>query len=61
MDDLFIYYSSNLLYNQERVSRYEPSGVHPVCVSNTFRYSTKYPTNSVGEDTPTYDNHIGEV
>ncbi|KAH6717117.1 kinase-like domain-containing protein [Leptodontidium sp. MPI-SDFR-AT-0119] len=37
MDDLSIYRSSNLLYNQEKMSRYKPGGFHPVCLGDTFK------------------------
>ncbi|TVY46844.1 Protein kinase [Lachnellula occidentalis] len=37
MDDLSIYRPSNLLYDQERMSRYKPGGFHPVCLGDTFK------------------------
>ena len=37
MNDLSIYCSSNLLYNQEKMSRYGPGGFHPVCLGDTFK------------------------
>ncbi|KAH8782036.1 kinase-like domain-containing protein [Hyaloscypha sp. PMI_1271] len=37
MNDLSIYCSSNLLYNQEKMSRYRPGGFHPVCLGDTFK------------------------
>ncbi|KEF59920.1 uncharacterized protein A1O9_04768, partial [Exophiala aquamarina CBS 119918] len=37
MEDLSIYCDSNLLYNQENMSNYCPSGFHPVCLNDTFK------------------------
>ncbi|KAJ8058231.1 hypothetical protein OCU04_012427 [Sclerotinia nivalis] len=37
MNDLSIYCPSNLLYNQENMSRYEPGGFHPICLGDTFK------------------------
>ncbi|PVH68316.1 kinase-like protein [Cadophora sp. DSE1049] len=37
MNDLSIYCASNLLYNQENMSRYEPGGFHPICLGDTFK------------------------
>ncbi|PMD58241.1 putative srpk [Hyaloscypha bicolor E] len=37
MNDLSIYRSSNLLYNQEKMSRYGPGGFHPVRLGDTFK------------------------
>ena len=37
MDDRTIYRPSNLLYNQERMTRYRPGGFHPVCLGDTFK------------------------
>lgn len=37
MEDLSIYCDSNLLYNQEEMSKYCPGGLHPVCLGDTFK------------------------
>jgi serine/threonine-protein kinase SRPK3 len=37
MEDLSIYRQSNLLYNQENLSRYRPGGYHSVCLGDTFK------------------------
>lgn len=37
MEDLSIYCDSNLLYNQEDISKYNPGGFHPVCLGDTFK------------------------
>jgi hypothetical protein len=36
MDDLSILQGSNLLHDQERMTRYGPGGFHPVCLGDTF-------------------------
>ncbi|KND91968.1 Serine/threonine-protein kinase SKY1 [Tolypocladium ophioglossoides CBS 100239] len=35
--NLVCYPPSNLLYDQEKVSRYRPGGYHPVCLGDTFK------------------------
>ena len=37
MEDLSIYHDSNLLYDQEEMSKYQPGGFHPVCLGDTFK------------------------
>lgn len=37
MEDLSVYEQSDLLYNQERLSKYRPGGYHPVCLGDTFK------------------------
>lgn len=37
MESLSIYCDSNLLYNQEDMSKYCPGGFHPVCLGDTFK------------------------
>lgn len=37
MEDLSIYNDSDLLYNQEEMSKYRPGGFHPVCLGDTFK------------------------
>jgi serine/threonine-protein kinase SRPK3 len=37
MEDLSIYYPSNLLYNQEKISHYKIGGFHPVRLGDTFK------------------------
>ena len=37
MEELSIYYDSNLLYNQEDMSKYRPGGFHPVRLGDTFK------------------------
>ena len=37
MEDLSIYCDSNLLYNQEDMSKYCTGGFHPVCLGDTFK------------------------
>ncbi|KAK3291263.1 kinase-like domain-containing protein [Chaetomium fimeti] len=37
MDDLDQFVESNLLYTQERMSRYRPGGYHPVTLGDTFK------------------------
>jgi serine/threonine-protein kinase SRPK3 len=37
MEDLSTYHDSNLLYNQEEMSKYRPGGFHPVCLGDTFK------------------------
>lgn len=55
LDDLSIHHPihhpSNLLYNQEKVSHYQPGGIHPVCLRDASKGSSQQniPQNSVGE------------
>ncbi|OJJ72713.1 hypothetical protein ASPBRDRAFT_65046 [Aspergillus brasiliensis CBS 101740] len=37
MENLSVYEQSDLLYNQERLSKYRPGGYHPVCLGDTFK------------------------
>ncbi|RAK92428.1 kinase-like protein [Aspergillus costaricaensis CBS 115574] len=37
MEDLSMYEQHNLLYTQERLSKYRPGGYHPVCLGDTFK------------------------
>lgn len=39
MDDLSVYRQCDLLYNQEKLSRYRPGGYHPVRLGDTFKDS----------------------
>ncbi len=37
MEDLSIYHDTNLLMNQEDMSKYRPGGFHPVCLGDIFK------------------------
>ncbi|KAK9426952.1 kinase-like protein [Lipomyces doorenjongii] len=37
MEDLSIYRPCNLLHTEEKLSRYQPGGYHPVCLGDTFK------------------------
>lgn len=37
MDDLSVYNQHNLLYTEEKLSRYRPGGYHPVCLGDAFK------------------------
>ncbi|KAK9242163.1 kinase-like domain-protein [Lipomyces tetrasporus] len=37
MEDLSIYRPCNLLYTEEKLSRYQSGGYHPVCLGDTFK------------------------
>lgn len=37
MNELSIYNQHNLLYNQEKLSRYRPGGYHPVSLGDSFK------------------------
>ncbi|KAL4874727.1 kinase-like domain-containing protein [Aspergillus karnatakaensis] len=37
MDDLSIYHQNNLLFTEERLSKYRPGGYHPVSLGDTFK------------------------
>ncbi|KAJ9223810.1 hypothetical protein DTO169C6_3924 [Paecilomyces variotii] len=37
MEDLSVYHQHNLLYTEEKLSRYRPGGYHPVCLGDTFK------------------------
>jgi serine/threonine-protein kinase SRPK3 len=37
MDNVSIYQPCDLLYTQEKLSRYRPGGYHPVCLGDCFK------------------------
>lgn len=37
MEDLSVYEQNNLLYSQEKLSKYRPGGYHPVSLGDTFK------------------------
>ncbi|OKL60833.1 hypothetical protein UA08_03752 [Talaromyces atroroseus] len=44
MEGLSVYYTNNLLYTQERLSKYRPGGYHPVRLGGAFK-NNRYEVN----------------